>query len=347
MKAVFVVIFAAVLLETAMCEGPSSDGNQEPRAGKPEPISIPPQATPATIAESRSGLVQVFVSEPREPVIVTDAIPIYVTIANMREQTISIVDVRLNVPPMLAATRNPVDLAGILAVAAPVTAPLDAHAEKRLWQWEGKDSNAKDLVRGAKGQYPIILQSTNQAGANLWSNLRLLMFRPADYEIGVIVEHTLPGSEVDTTVIESKIRIRFLPSPASILIGALVGSIALAFFQLSYVIVHNGLKNGLAIELGAGPSHLTWKTLATRILWLLGKIAGKITLGTLAAGIFVVFTYFQKEAPMPINIVVSDFFGGALLGFWSPKLASWLWRLQSEKGNARIPKPTPKKTKSS
>lgn len=208
--------------------------------------------------------------------IITSPLCIAVHITNLTDSNMSIVNAQVDFPEMLIgrAMSNPVEVVF---------------------------KNTKDLDSGnstiGKAQFPPAISKWYFP----FLNLRLLFFKPAEYEARVIITYKV--FDRNETMIEEKVKIKLDPPVSSILWGSILGSLLLAL----YIALYKRTKE-----------MLPWKITLSRFV--------SVSLTGIVSGFIIIFLLFRfKNLDLPVTIAVTDFFGGMVLGLFTYKLGDWLY----------------------
>jgi hypothetical protein len=167
-------------------------------------------------------------------------------------------------------------------------------------------SEAKDLDAGNA----IIETVQFKPRASHWYsslfNLRMMFFKPGDYEARVIVTYKL--LDRNQTMIEEKVLVKLVPPVISILWGSIFGSVLLAL----YIGLYKRTKTAM-----------TWKNTLLQFV--------SVAATGIVCGFIIVFLLFRfKDLDLPVTIAVTDFFGGLVLGLFTYKLGDWLYTKLAE-----------------
>jgi len=208
--------------------------------------------------------------------VITSPLYFSVQITNLTDSNMSIVNAQVDFPEMLVGMEreNPIQL--VFAS----TKDLDS----------GNTAIGKAQFNPAISKWYFPFQ-----------NLRLLFFKPAEYEARVIITYKV--FDRNETMIEEKVKVKLDPPVSSILWGTILGSILLAL----YIALYRRTKE-----------MLSWKITVSRFV--------SVSLTGIVSGIIIVFLLFRfKNLDLPVTITVTDFFGGLVLGLFTYKLGDWLY----------------------
>jgi len=148
--------------------------------------------------------------------------------------------------------------------------------------------------------FPVPHQSVNWATPI--RNRQLLTFLPAEYDLTTTVKYLIP-TQRETEILETT-KIRFEPPLSSVVWGGCLGAILLGVFLGTYRYRNSGSLN-------------LWKVARQTLIIVVG--------GAVCAAIALVLLYRVKELALPINLTVTDFYGGIVLGLFSYKIADYLY----------------------
>ncbi len=208
--------------------------------------------------------------------VITNPLCISLQITNLTDSNMSLVRAQVDFPEMLIGreTENPVDFVF---------------------------THTKDLDSGNT----MIGKAQFKAAVSRWYfpflNLRLLFFKPAEYEARVIITYKV--FDRNETMIEEKVMVKLDPPVSSILWGSILGSVLLAL----YIAIYKRNRKTLP-----------WKKALSRF--------ASVSLTGIVSGIIIIFLLFRfKDLDLPVTIAVTDFFGGLVLGLFTYKLGDWLY----------------------
>jgi hypothetical protein len=225
--------------------------------------------------------------------VITSPLCISVHITNLTDSNMSLVKAQVDFPEMLIGREidNPVDLVF---------------------------ANTKDLDSGntmiGKAQFPPAISHWYFP----FQNLRLLFFKPAEYEARVIIAYKV--FDRNETMIEEKVMVKLEPPVNSILWGSILGSVLLAL----YIALYKRTKE-----------MLSWKITLSRFV--------SVSLTGIVSGIIIIFLLFRfKNLDLPVTIAVTDFFGGLVLGLFTYKLGDWLYSKLADSNTPFPVQPTDK-----
>jgi hypothetical protein len=129
----------------------------------------------------------------------------------------------------------------------------------------------------------------------------LLFFRPGEYEARVVI--TYRYLDRPETMIEEKALVRLDPPLSAIIWGSVIGSFLLSLF----ITLYNLMKTDY-------PRNKIW----IRFFY--------VSINGIVSGIILVLLiYRMKNLGLPIEISVTDFIGGIVLGLFTFKLGDWIY----------------------
>lgn len=133
-------------------------------------------------------------------------------------------------------------------------------------------------------------------------NRRLLMFFPGEYDLSTFVKYQVPPAR--DTQIQQVMGVRLEPPLSSVVWGGVVGALLLGAFSGTYR--YRRLRN----------------TTPARVL---SETSVLVIGGSVCALIALILLHRVKELALPINLSVTDFYGGIVLGLFSYKIGDHLF----------------------
>lgn len=133
-------------------------------------------------------------------------------------------------------------------------------------------------------------------------NRRLLMFFPGEYDLTTFVKYQVPPAR--DTQIQQVIDVRLEPPLSSVVWGGVVGALLLGAFSGTYR--YRRLGN-------------------TTLRRVLAETSVIVIGGSVCSLIALILLHRVKELALPINLSVTDFYGGIVLGLFSYKIGDYLF----------------------
>lgn len=136
-------------------------------------------------------------------------------------------------------------------------------------------------------------------------NRRLLAFVPAVYDLRVVVTYQVPPEPASQATEVTKITLE--PALSSLIWGGVLGAILLAVFVSVYRYVRPFPQNQPSVR----------KSIKEAVVIASG--------GAISAVIALLLLQRLKGLELPVNITITDFYGGLVLGLFSYKIGDWLY----------------------
>jgi len=165
------------------------------------------------------------------------------------------------------------------------------------------DLSDQQLKPGYQRLVPFTISSQRMNWLTPVWNRRLLTFVPAEYDVSVRVTYNVPPERPDSQAIATA-KIILEPPLSSVLWGGVAGATLLALFVGVYDFSRQG------------PSRKFWNAL--------GKAVTISAAGSVSAAIAIILLQRLKGLELPINLTVTDFYGGVVVGLFSYKIGDWL-----------------------
>jgi hypothetical protein len=196
---------------------------------------------------------------------------------------------------------------------------LAAHTNFDL-QSTSQDLTNQKLKPGYQRLVPIQIPQQQLGWVTPIRNHQLLAFVPGEYNFSVVVTYApdeIPP--VDSETIEIA-KITLEPPLSSLIWGGVLGAVLLALFW------------GVFDYSRQGSPRNTWNTLK--------KTAVISVAGAVSASIALLLLQRLNGLELPINLTVTDFYGGVTIGLFSYKIGDWLHKELVEGGTQdSVPKP--------
>lgn len=133
-------------------------------------------------------------------------------------------------------------------------------------------------------------------------NRRLMMFVPGEYDLTTFVKYQVPPAR--DTQIQQVIAVRLDPPLSSVVWGGVVGALLLGAFSGTYRYRRHG---------------------NTTLVRVLSETSVLVMGGSVCSLIALILLHRVKELALPINLSVTDFYGGIVLGLFSYKIGDHLF----------------------
>ncbi len=176
---------------------------------------------------------------------------------------------------------------------------------------------SQQLKPGYQRLVPIPIPQQQLSWLTPVRNRQLLTFIPGEYDVNVVVTYNVPPEPDSQTIQIAKITLE--PPLSSLIWGGVVGAVLLALFM--------GVYDYSRRE----SSRKAWESLR--------KAAMISVAGATSASIALLLLQRLKGLELPINLTITDFYGGVVIGLFSYKIGDWLHKELAEGGTAdSVPK---------
>ncbi len=178
--------------------------------------------------------------------------------------------------------------------------------EAKDWTNPSTDLSDQHLKPGYQRLVPFAIPHQQLKLLTPLFNRRLLAFVPADYDLRAVVSYQIPP-EPQAQVIEVA-KITLQPPLSSLIWGGVLGAVLLAVFVSVYRFLRQSPQGH--------------KDLWNAMKGAVGISAG----GAVSAIIALLLLQRLKGLELPINLTVTDFYGGLVVGLFSYKIGDWLYK---------------------
>ena len=163
-------------------------------------------------------------------------------------------------------------------------------------------SGDEQMTSGTERFISFSIPHQNSAWYSPIFNRRLLMFFPGEYDLTTFVKYQVPPAR--DTQIQQVVSVRLEPPLSSVVWGGVVGALLLGLFSGTYR--YRRLQKTTPVRV----------LVETSVLVMGGSVCALIAL---------ILLHRVKELALPINLSVTDFYGGIVLGLFSYKIGDYLY----------------------
>ena len=191
-------------------------------------------------------------------------------------------------------------------------------------QGTSQDLSNQKLKPGYQRLVPIRIPQPQLSWLTPIRNRQLLAFVPGEYDLSAVVTYTVEPP-VDSQTIEIA-KITLEPPLSSLIWGGVLGAVLLALFM------------GVYDYSRPDSPRKVWDTLKKAVTI---SVAGAVS-----ASIALLLLQRLKGVELPINLTITDFYGGVVIGLFSYKIGDWLHKELVDGGTAdSVAKPPSPETK--
>jgi hypothetical protein len=302
---------------------PPKNTSLEPRTDIPAEQPVLGASPAPAAADILSPLKVVLTPGQTGPRDIYDELTIFVELANVGTEVITLNYVYLQVGDDVKRTR-PEDKPVPTATPLPATAGSGQrergalnHPEDGIWEGREQHPSIKLNPNGSRTERLVIPRADPSCYfCGLVRNPSLLTFSPREHDIHVMVEYAV-GSQDDLSL-RSTLKVTFTSTWGSIMLGGCLGVVMLC--ALRVVVAASRTLKGLYVEPVAGATPVPRQ----RILDTAKLTVGRELLGSIVwlPSVIIISFLLWRMGPssFPISFQVNDFAGGVLLGLFTRAL---------------------------